>query len=102
MKYGHLFYKKRLVIKGKECQTEIVSDVPRGTGDSEHSKASYRRKNTMYYKIAQRLFWHNIAAHINEYVQSCEQWQKQSDLMSSKVELKSMIQCDETGWSGHL
>ena len=56
----------------------------------------------MYYKIAQRLFWHNIAADINEYVQSCEQWQKQSDLMSSKVELKSMIQCNETGWSGHL
>ena len=43
---GHLFYKKRLVIKDKERQMEIIRDVHRGKGDSEHSKAmaSHRGK----------------------------------------------------------
>ena len=45
-------------------------------------------KITTYDKIAQRFFWHNIAAIINEYVKSYEQCQKQSDLKSPKVELK--------------
>ena len=71
---------------------EIIRDVHRGIGDSEHSKAiaSQRGKNSTYDKIAQRFFRHNIAADINEYVKSCEQWQKQSDLKSPKVELKSI------------
>ena len=77
VKYGHFFYKKRLVIKDKECQIEIIRDLHRGIGDSKHSTpiASHRGKNTMYDKIAQRFFWHNIAADINEYVKSCEQCQ---------------------------
>ena len=46
VKDGHLFYKKRLVIKNKERQMEIIKDVHRGIGDSEHSKAmaSHRGK----------------------------------------------------------
>ena len=58
VKDGHLFYKKRLVIKDKERQMEIIRDVHRGIGDSEHSKAmaSHRGKNTTYDKIAQRFF----------------------------------------------
>ena len=58
VKDGHLIYKKRLVIKDKKRQMEIIRDVNRGIGDSEHSKAmaSHRRKNTMYDKIVQRLF----------------------------------------------
>ena len=90
VKDGHLFYKKRLVIKDKERQMEIIRDVHRGIGDSEQSKAmdSPRAKSTTYDKIAQRYFWHNIAVDINEYVKSCEQYQKQGDLKSSKVELK--------------
>ena len=38
--------------------------------------------------IEKRLFSHNIAADINEYVKSCKQCQKQGDLKSPKVELK--------------
>ena len=59
LKDGHLFYKKRLVIKDKERQMAIIRDMHRGIGDSEHSKAitSHRGKNTMYDKIAQRFFW---------------------------------------------
>ena len=50
------FFRRRLVIKDKECQMEIITDVHRVTGDSGHSKgmASHRGKNTMYDKIAQR------------------------------------------------
>ena len=50
VKDGHLFYKKRLVIKDKEHQMEIIRDVHRGIGDSEHSKvmASHRGKNITY------------------------------------------------------
>ena len=90
VKDGHLFYKKRLVIKDKECQMEIISDVHQGIGDSERSKAmaSHREKNTTYDMIEKRLFSHNIAADINEYVKSCKQSQKQGDLKSPKVELK--------------
>ena len=78
VKNGHLFYKKRLVIKDKEYQMEIIRDVHRGIGDSEHSKAmaSHRGKSSAYDKIPQRFFWSNIAADINEYVKSCEQCQK--------------------------
>ena len=52
---------------------EIIRDVHQGTGDSEHSTAtaSHRGKNTTYDMVAQRFFWHNIAADINEYVKSC-------------------------------
>ena len=79
VKDGHLFYKKRLVIKDKECQMELIRDVHRSIGDSENSKAmaSHRGKNTTYDKIAQRFFWHNIAADINEYVKSYEQCKNQ-------------------------
>ena len=35
-----------------------------------------------------KIFWYNIAADINEYDESCEQYQKQDDLKSPKVELK--------------
>ena len=52
--------------------------------------ASHRGKNTTNDKITQKLFWHNIAANINEYVKSCKQCQKQSDLKSQKVDLKSI------------
>ena len=71
---------------------EIIRDMHRGIGDSEQSKAmaSHRGKNTTYDNIAQGLFWHNTAAHINEYVKSSEQCQKQGDLKSPKVEMKSI------------
>ena len=67
-----------MVVNDKERQMEIIRDVHRGIGDFEHSKAmaSYRGKNTTYDKIAQRFFWHNIAADISEYIKSCEQCQK--------------------------
>ena len=68
VKDGHLFCKKRLVVKDKESQMEIIRDGRRGTGDSEHSMVSHRGKNTTYDNIAQRFFWHNIAADINKYV----------------------------------
>ena len=76
VKDGHLFYKKRLIIKDKERQMEIVRDVHRGIGDSEHSKAMalHGGKNTTHDKIAQ----------------SCEQCKKQDDLKSPKLELKSI------------
>ena len=75
VKDGHLFYNERLVIKEKESQMGIIRDVHRGNGESEHSKAmaSHIGKNTTYDKIPQRLFWHNIAANIYEYAESCEQ-----------------------------
>ena len=58
VKDGHLFYKKRLVIKDKERQMEMIRDVHRGIGDSEHSRtmASHKGKNTTYDKIAQIFF----------------------------------------------
>ena len=70
---------------------ETIRDAPRGIGDSEHPKAmaSHRGKNTTYDKIAQRFFWHN-AANISEYIKSCEQCQKQGDLKSLRVGLKSI------------
>ena len=74
MKDGDLFYKEGLFIKDKEYQKEIIRDMQRGIGDSEHSKvmALHRGKNTAYYKTEKRFFWHNIAADINEYVMSWE------------------------------
>ena len=53
VKDGHLFYEKRLVIKGKEHQMEIIRDMHRSIGDCEQSKAmaSHRGKNTRYDKI---------------------------------------------------
>ena len=73
VKDGHLFYKKRMVIKDKERQMEIIRHVHRGIGDSEHSKAiaSHRGKNTAYDNIARRFFWHSIAADISGYIKSC-------------------------------
>ena len=47
-KDDHLFYNKRLVIKDKERQMEIVRDVHRGTGDSEHSKAKTPRMTRLH------------------------------------------------------
>ena len=38
VKDGHLFYKKRLVIKDKERQMEIIRDVHRGIGGHFHLK----------------------------------------------------------------
>ena len=63
VKHGHLFYKKRLVIKDKERKMEIITDVHRDIGDSEHTNAmtSHRGKNTTYDKIPQRFFWRNTA-----------------------------------------
>ena len=53
VKDGHLFYEKRLVIKGKEHQMEIIRDMHQSIGDCDHSKAkaSHRGKNTRYDKI---------------------------------------------------
>ena len=58
VKDGHSCYKKRLFIKGKERQMEIIRDAHRGIGDSEHSKAmaSHRGKKHYVDKIAQRFF----------------------------------------------
>ena len=94
-KDGHLFCMKRLVIKDRERQMEFIRDLHRGIGDSVQSKgmASHRGKNTTYDKIEGRFFGHNIAAdmlRVYGYVKSCEQCQKQSDLKSPKVELKSI------------
>nr|XP_047146263.1 uncharacterized protein LOC124819105 [Hydra vulgaris] len=71
---------------------EVIRDVHRGIGDSEHSKAmaSHRGKNTTYDNIAQRFFWYNIAADDSKYIRRCEQCQKQGSLKSPKVELKSI------------
>ena len=54
MKDGYLLYKKRLIIKDKECQMEIIRDVHRDIGDSEHftTMASHRGIKTAYDKIA--------------------------------------------------
>ena len=63
-------------------------------------------KNTMYDKIAQRLFWHYIAADINEYIKSFKKCKKQVDLKSPKVELKSIpvpsSVMKQAGVDGHL
>ncbi|XP_047137453.1 uncharacterized protein LOC124813956 [Hydra vulgaris] len=92
VKDGHLFYNKRMVIKDKELQIEVIRDFYRGIGNSEHSiaMASPRGKNTTYDNIVQRFFWYNIAAEVSKYIRSCEQCQKRGDLKSPKVELKSI------------
>ena len=92
VKVAIYFIRKDWLSKNKKRRMEIIRDVHRGIGDSKHSKAmgSHRGKNTTYDKIAQRYFWHNIAADINEYVKSCKQCQKQGDLRSPMVELKSI------------
>ena len=56
---GHLFYKKGLVIRGKERRVGAIRGVHQGTGDSEHSGAVALRggKGAAYDKIAQRFFW---------------------------------------------
>ena len=38
-KDGHLFYKKCIFIKDRNCQMEIIRDIHSGIGNSEHSKA---------------------------------------------------------------
>ena len=72
VKDGHKFYKKGMVIKDKERQTEIIRDAHRGIKDSEHSEvmASHRGKYTTYDKITQRFFWYNIAADGHEYIKN--------------------------------
>ena len=58
VKDGHLFYKKRLVIKDKQRQMEIIRDVHRGIGDSEHSKAmaSHRGKTQRMTRLHKDFF----------------------------------------------
>ena len=82
LKDGHLFYKKRIVIKDRNLQMEIIRDVHSGIGNSEHFKAmaSHRSKNSTYEKIAQRYFSYNVSNDISDFVKKCEQCQKQSDL----------------------
>ena len=73
-KMATYFVREDWLSKTKERQMEIIRDVHRGIGDSEHSKEhSHRGKNTTYDKIAQKIFWHHTAADIKEYVKSCEQ-----------------------------
>ena len=83
LKDGHLFYKKRIAIKGRNHQIEIIRDIHSGIENSEHSKAiaSHRAKNSTYEKIAQRFFWYNISNDISDFVKKCEQCQKQGDLI---------------------
>ena len=66
--------------KSSEACTEVLEilNTPRKWPHKEYDKS------------AQRFFWHNIAADINDYVKSCKQCQKQGDLKSPKVELKSI------------
>ena len=56
---GHLFYKKRLVIRGKWRRVGAIGGMDQGTGDSEHSGAvaSHGGKSAAYDKIAQKFFW---------------------------------------------
>ena len=57
-KDGHLFYKKRIVIKDRNLQMEIIRDVHSGIGNSEHSKAmaSHRGKNSTMKKLHEDFF----------------------------------------------
>ena len=55
VKDGHLFYKKRLIIKDKDRQMEISRDMHQGIGDPEQSKAM-EGKNSTYDKIPQKFF----------------------------------------------
>ena len=52
------FVREDWLSKTKERQMEIIRDVHRGIGDSEHSKAmaSHRGKKHYVDKIAQRFF----------------------------------------------
>ena len=90
VKDGHLFYKKRLVIKDKERQIEIIRDVHRGIGDFPRLWPHIEEKTLRMARLHKDFFWHNIAADINEYVKSWDQCQKQGELKSPKVELKSI------------
>ena len=92
IKDSHLFKDNKLVIKDRARQLEIVRDVHRGLGDSEHAKAlsAHRGKNSTYEKIAARFFWYKISADVVDYIRTCEQCQKQGDLKSAKSELKSI------------
>ena len=56
MKDGHLFYKKRLVIKGKEHQMEIIRDMHRGIGDWEHSKPHIEEETLRMTRLHQDVF----------------------------------------------
>ena len=58
VKDGHLSYKKRLVIKGKERQMEIIRNVHRAIGDSGHSNAmaSHRGKPLCMTRLHERIF----------------------------------------------
>ena len=85
-------YGKRLVVKERNRQIEVISDIHKGIGESEHSKAmaSHKGKNSTYEKVAQRFFWNYIANDVNDFIRSCDQCQKQGDLKSPKTELKSI------------
>ena len=87
VKDGHLYYGKRLFVKERNRQIEIISDIHKVTGESEHSKAmaSHKCKNSTYEKVAQRFFWHSIANDVNDFIRSCDQCQKQGDLKSPKT-----------------
>ena len=91
-KDGHWFYKKRILIKDRNLQMEIIRDVHSVIKNSEHSKAmaSHRDKNSTYEKTAQRFFWYNISNDISDFVKTCEQCQKLGDLKSPKADLKSI------------
>ena len=70
-----MFKENKLVIKDRSRQLEIVRDVHRGLGDSEHPKAlsAHIGKNTTYEKISARFFWYNISADVVDYIRKCEQ-----------------------------
>ena len=55
---GHLFYKKRIVIKDRNRQIEITRHAHSGIGNSEHSKvmASHRGKNQRMKKLHKDFF----------------------------------------------
>ena len=61
-KDGHWFYKKRILIKDRNLQMEIIRDVHSVIKNSEHSKAmaSHRDKNSTYEKIAHKDFFGTI------------------------------------------
>ena len=88
-KDGHLFYKKCIVIKDRNCQMEIIRDIHSGIGNSEHSKAM--ALNAKIQRIAQRFFGGNISNDISDFAKKCDLCQKQGDFKSPKAYLKPML-----------
>ena len=62
------FARKDWLSKTRKVKWKLSETGTEVLGDSEHSMVSHRGKNTTYDNIAQRFFWHNIAADINKYV----------------------------------